>query len=166
MSRSGRGIRRSAVRGCRRWSTASCRGCAALEETLRVQYEDPERAEARVMALAKVYKEEMKLLRAERIHEQSYQQALNALLKVREQTAAPRPPAAREVAETALIVRPRTPAPLRGSTKSEARNPKQEESTNKQIRNEFRQAGAPGPKHRGKVTWDGLRGGPDRSVWP
>ena len=60
----------------------------ALEETLRVQYEEPSRAEAQVMALASVTKEEMPLLRAERIHEQSYLQASTALLKVRGQTAA------------------------------------------------------------------------------
>ena len=38
----------------------------ALEATLRTQYEEPERAEAQVMALASVSKDEMQLLRAER----------------------------------------------------------------------------------------------------
>jgi hypothetical protein len=41
----------------------------ALEETLRVQYEEPSRAEARDMALASVSREETSLLRAERLHE-------------------------------------------------------------------------------------------------
>jgi hypothetical protein len=60
----------------------------ALEETLRVQYDEPARAEAQVMALASVTQEEMNLLRAQRLHEQSYLQASTALLKVRRQTAA------------------------------------------------------------------------------
>ena len=55
----------------------------ALEETLRVQYEEPERAEAEVMALASVSRDEMQLLRAQRMHEQSYLQASTALMKVR-----------------------------------------------------------------------------------
>ena len=50
-----------------------------LEETLRVQYEEPERAEAQVMALAAVTPEEMQLLHAEQIHEQSYLRAATAL---------------------------------------------------------------------------------------
>ena len=53
----------------------------ALEETLRVQYEDPERAAAEDLALANVTPEELSLLRAERIHEQSYHQAVTALRK-------------------------------------------------------------------------------------
>ena len=57
----------------------------ALEKTLRVQYEDPARAEAEDQALAQVTKEEMSLLRAERMHEQSYDRAVNALIKVRKQ---------------------------------------------------------------------------------
>jgi len=79
----------------------------ALEATLRTQYEDPERAEAQVMALASVTKDEMQLLRAQRLHEQAYRQASTALLKVRKQTGASRPaPAAREIAATALLIRP------------------------------------------------------------
>ena len=57
----------------------------ALEETLRVQYEEPARAAAKDLALAQVTKEEMSLLRAERMHEQSYAQAVRALQKVRKQ---------------------------------------------------------------------------------
>jgi hypothetical protein len=79
----------------------------ALEETLRTQYEEPARAEAHLTALAQAAKEELPLLRAQRIHEQSYQQALTALLKLRKAPAASPPPAAREVVETALILRPR-----------------------------------------------------------
>ena len=78
----------------------------ALEETLRVQYEEPAKAEARVMALASVTREEMKLLRAEQIHEQSYQRAATALLKARQQSAAARAAAARERVESKLIARP------------------------------------------------------------
>jgi hypothetical protein len=63
----------------------------ALEETLRVQYELPAKAEARVMALASVTREDMQLLRAEQIHEQSYQRAVTALLKARRQSAAAAP---------------------------------------------------------------------------
>ena len=62
----------------------------ALEATLRVQYEEPSRAEAQVMALASVTREDMDLLHAQRLHEQSYMQATTALLKVRKQTAAAR----------------------------------------------------------------------------
>jgi len=58
----------------------------ALEKTLRVQYEEPERAAAEDLALAQVTKEEMSLLRAERIHEQSYTQAVSALGKVGKQS--------------------------------------------------------------------------------
>ena len=63
----------------------------ALEETLRVQYEEPAKAEARVMALASVDKEEMALIRARRLHEQSFVQAATALTKLRKATAALRP---------------------------------------------------------------------------
>ena len=64
----------------------------ALEETLRVEYELPARAEAQDMALASVTEEEMPLLRAERMYEQAYGRAVTALLKARKQAAAaPRP---------------------------------------------------------------------------
>jgi hypothetical protein len=79
----------------------------ALEETLRVDYEEPAKAEARVMALAAVDKEEMKLIRAQRLHEQSFVQAATALTKLRNQTAALRPaPAAREIPVARLLVIP------------------------------------------------------------
>ena len=78
----------------------------ALEETLRVEYEEPARAAAREMALAAVTKEERALLRAERIHEQSYDHAVNSLLKVRKQAAAARVPMVeREVVETWSVER-------------------------------------------------------------
>ena len=83
----------------------------ALEKMLRVQYEEPAKAEAQVMALAAVTKEDMQLLRAERIHEQSFHQAATALLKVRKPTAASRMPLPREV-ETLLRARPIDPAPI------------------------------------------------------
>jgi hypothetical protein len=60
----------------------------ALEKTLRVQYEDPARAEAEDQALADVAKEEMALLRAEKMHEQSYDRAVKSFIKVRKQSAA------------------------------------------------------------------------------
>ena len=69
----------------------------ALEETLRVQYEEPARAEAKDMALANVTRDEMVLIRAERIYEQSYVRAVNALMKVRKQSAASPVRAGREV---------------------------------------------------------------------
>jgi hypothetical protein len=72
----------------------------ALEKTLREAYEEPARAAAREMAMAAVTEEEMALLRAERIHEQSYAHAVNSLLKVRREGAAARVPmVAREVVE-------------------------------------------------------------------
>jgi len=71
----------------------------ALEATLRVQYEEPARAAAKELALARVTKEEMALLRAERMHEQSYAQAVRALQKVRKQAR----PAEPEVPE--ILVR-------------------------------------------------------------
>jgi hypothetical protein len=78
----------------------------ALEETLRVQYEEPARAAAQDLALATITKEEESLLRAERMHEQSYAQAVSALRKVPKQTAASRAPAAkREMHERAWGVR-------------------------------------------------------------
>ena len=88
----------------------------ALEETLRVQYEEPAKAEAQVMALASVTKEEMQLLRAEQIHEQSYQRASTALLKARKQTAAARAAAARERDESPLLGRS---VVLRGQSQNE-----------------------------------------------
>jgi hypothetical protein len=64
----------------------------ALEETLRTQFEDPERAEAQVSALAVLDREDRDLLRAQRMHEQSYLQASTAFLKVRgRQTTAAAP---------------------------------------------------------------------------
>jgi hypothetical protein len=69
------------------------------EATLRVQYEDPSRAEARTMALAEVTKDEMQLLRAQRMHEQSYLQASTALMKFSKQAAAR--PVKRKAAEAA-----------------------------------------------------------------
>jgi len=77
----------------------------ALEETLRVQYEEPSKAEAQVMALARFTQEEMQLLRAEQIHEQSYVRATTALLRARKQSAAARAPAARERDESLLLAR-------------------------------------------------------------
>ena len=83
----------------------------AIEATLRVQYETPSRAEAQTAALAEVTKDEMQLLRSQRIHEQSYQQAVTALLKVRKQPARPRVPAAKEIDPALLKLRPRDTAP-------------------------------------------------------
>jgi hypothetical protein len=60
----------------------------ALEATLRVEYEEPARAEAKDQALAQVTKEEMALLRAARMHEQSYDRAVKSFIKVRKQSAA------------------------------------------------------------------------------
>jgi hypothetical protein len=60
----------------------------ALEATLRVQYEEPARAEAEDQALAEVAKEETALLRAARIHEQSYYRYVNTFIKVRNQSSA------------------------------------------------------------------------------
>jgi hypothetical protein len=78
----------------------------ALEATLRVEYEEPARAAAREMAVAAVTEEERALLRAKRIHEQSYAHAVNSLLKVRKQGAAARVPVvAREVVEMWVVER-------------------------------------------------------------
>jgi hypothetical protein len=60
----------------------------ALEATVRTQYDEPERSEAQVMALASVSQDERQLLREQRQHEQSYSQASTALLKLLGQTAA------------------------------------------------------------------------------
>ena len=62
----------------------------ALEATLRIQYEDPSRAEAQTMALADVTQQDMQLVRVQRLHEQSYLQASTALLKFRKPVAAAR----------------------------------------------------------------------------
>jgi hypothetical protein len=81
----------------------------ALEATLRVQYEDPARAEAADQALADATRVELPLLCAERMHEQSYTRAVNGLIKVRKQkAAAPVPPAAPrwELDETVPILGP------------------------------------------------------------
>ena len=76
----------------------------ALEETLRVQYEEPARAAAQDMALARVTREETSLLRAERMYEQSYVQAATALQKVCTQTAvSPVLAADREIVESPIL---------------------------------------------------------------
>ena len=62
----------------------------ALEASLRVQYEDPARAEAREMALVNLTREELPLLKAEKMHEQSYARAVAAYMKVRKQNATSR----------------------------------------------------------------------------
>ena len=64
----------------------------ALEESLRVQYEDPARAEAQDMALVDLTRQELPLLRAERMYEQSYACAVAAYMKVRKQGLASRMP--------------------------------------------------------------------------
>jgi hypothetical protein len=81
------------------------------EEAFRLAYEQPERADAPVMALARPSREDMNLIRAERIHEQSYHQAVTALMRVRKQAAAaPRPaPPARD--EGLVHVSPLNPGP-------------------------------------------------------
>jgi hypothetical protein len=76
----------------------------ALEETLRVQYEVPERAEARQMALARISREEMTLLRAARMAEQSYERATTALQKARKARAAAGPP--KRYRRNAAAIRP------------------------------------------------------------
>jgi hypothetical protein len=57
----------------------------ARAELLRVKYEEPARAEAQQKALARLAhrKDEVALLRAQRSHEQAYQRASLALVKVR-----------------------------------------------------------------------------------
>jgi hypothetical protein len=73
----------------------------ALEKTLREQYEEPAKAAAREIALAAVTEEDRELLRAERIHEQSYAHAVNSLLKLRTEACPARVPMVeREVVET------------------------------------------------------------------
>jgi hypothetical protein len=56
----------------------------ARAELLRVKYEEPARAEAQEQALARlaVRKDEVALLRAQRSHEQAFERASRALLKV------------------------------------------------------------------------------------
>jgi hypothetical protein len=83
----------------------------ALEETLRLQYEEPARAEAQVMALASVTLQEMPILRAERMYEQSYIRTVTALAKARNQTAAARAAAARESVDAWLIAPQTDPEP-------------------------------------------------------
>jgi hypothetical protein len=79
-----------------------------LEATLRVQFEEPSKAEAKLMALASISKEEAALLRTQRAHDQSYERATTALVKVRKQTAAaPRPVrTAGDFPESLYIIRP------------------------------------------------------------
>jgi len=81
----------------------------ALEETLRVAYEEPARAAAKELALAQITPEEMALLRAERMHEQSYAQAARALQNVRKRTrpAVPEVPEIRVRGSWGGIRRPR-----------------------------------------------------------
>ena len=74
----------------------------ALEETLRVQYEVPARAEARQMALARISREEMTLLRAAKLAEQSYERAASGLQKARKARAAAGPPQRRRLDEAAV----------------------------------------------------------------
>ena len=84
----------------------------ALEQTLRVQYEEPSRAAAEAMALADVTRQDMQLLRAQRIHEQSYLQASTALLKFRKPAAMSRGAAADPAFDESRLMPPRNvPAP-------------------------------------------------------
>ena len=81
----------------------------ALEATLRVEYEEPARAEAKDRALAELAREELPLLRAERMHEQSYERAVAGYRKVRKPSAvAPVPAGAarRELDATTPVVQP------------------------------------------------------------
>jgi hypothetical protein len=77
------------------------------EEWLRVNYEQPARAEAKEQALARLAysPKEVALLRAQRSHEQAYQRASAMLLKVRKALAAepPRPGETCGVVESVLI---------------------------------------------------------------
>jgi hypothetical protein len=66
----------------------------------------PDGSEARVMALASVTREEVKLLRAEQIHEQPYHRAVTALLKARQQSAGALAAAARQRDESWLLGHP------------------------------------------------------------
>jgi hypothetical protein len=80
------------------------------EERLRVNYEQPARAEAKERALARLAcnPQEVALLRAQRGHEQAYQRASAMLLKARKALAAerPRPGGTSGVEESALIPTP------------------------------------------------------------
>ena len=78
---------------------------------LRVQYEEPARAEAQDMALASLAKEEMPLLRAERMYEQSHERSATALMKARKQAAASRRAAAQQVDESTLRTHLMLPLP-------------------------------------------------------
>ena len=77
----------------------------ALERTLKAQFEDPARAEAKEMALASLAKQEMPLLRARQMHEQSYQKAVTGLRNACKPTAASRVEAARPIDIAALAPR-------------------------------------------------------------
>jgi len=95
----------------------------ALEAALRVAQEEPERAEAQVMALASVTKDERQLLRDQRLHEQSYLQASTALAKLRRQSTAARGAAqgrvdASEPKRTRRQINPWYPQPRRGGRKT------------------------------------------------
>jgi hypothetical protein len=89
------------------------------EEWLRINYETPTRAEAKEMALARLArrKDEVALLRAQRSHEQAYQRASRALLKVRAALVAaglrPRGPVVRQSKLIAVPMPP--PERLRAS---------------------------------------------------
>jgi hypothetical protein len=76
-----------------------------IEEAFRVQYEDPERAEAKDQALGKITREEQSLLRAQRLQDQAYAQAVTALEKLRRRAALSRVPAVEpEVEGRGLVV--------------------------------------------------------------
>jgi hypothetical protein len=77
-----------------------------MEETI-LKYDQASRADAETLALGSITKDEMQLLRAQRLHEQSYLQATTALLKLRKQAAAERGPAGGPTRdESALVSRP------------------------------------------------------------
>jgi hypothetical protein len=81
-------------------------------EVRRVRYEEPARAEANEQALARLArrKEEVALLRAQRSHEQAYERASRALLKVRAAlVAAGLRPAGAVVNRSKLIAGPAPP---------------------------------------------------------
>jgi hypothetical protein len=85
----------------------------ALEETLRAQYEEPARAQIKEMALAELAREELPLLRAERMHEQSYARAVAAYRKARREPSLSRLPVgttARELDGTVPILMAWTPS--------------------------------------------------------
>ena len=97
----------------------------ALEQTLRVQYEEPSRAAAEAMALADVTRQDMQLLRAQRIHEQSYLQASTALFKFRKPAAMSRGAAADPAFDESRLMPPRNvPAPV-----AHAESPRNEDWT-------------------------------------